>query len=83
MRAGTVVATSRCWSLEGLLRAEVVDLRAEVVEGYLMAKIVEDISKLIFRRDELGNYGSVRYPVPQRCKAYCNGFALGGVIGVR
>ena len=33
MRAGAVVVTSRCWSLEGVLRAEVVDLRAVVAES--------------------------------------------------
>ena len=83
MRAGAVVETSRCWSLEGVLRAEVVDLRAEVVGGWLIAKFGEDISKLIFRRDELGDYDSVRYPVPQSCKSYCNVFAPVGIIAVR
>ena len=33
LQAGAVNATLRCWSLEGVLRAEVVDLRAEVAEG--------------------------------------------------
>ena len=33
LRAGAVVATSRCWSLEGVLRAHVVNFRAEVAEG--------------------------------------------------
>ena len=27
------MANSRCWSLAGVLRAEIVDLRAEVAEG--------------------------------------------------
>ena len=34
LRAGAVVATSRCWSLEEVLRAEVVDIPAEGVEGF-------------------------------------------------
>ena len=33
LRAGAAVVTSRCWSLAEALRAEVVDLRAEIAEG--------------------------------------------------
>ena len=33
LRAGAVVATSRCCSLGEVFRAEVVDLRTEVAEG--------------------------------------------------
>ena len=83
LRAGAVVATSRCWSLEKVLRAEDVDLRAEVVKGWLIAKFGEVISKPSFRRDELGDYDSVRDPVPQSCKSYCNVFAPVGIIAVR
>ena len=69
--------------MEGVPRAEVVDLRAEVVGGWLIAKFGEDISKLIFRRNEQGDDDSVRYPVPQSRISYCNVFAPVGIIAIR
>ena len=83
LRAGAVLATSRCWSLGRVLRDQAVNLRAEVGKGWLIAKFGEDISKLLFRRDELGDNDLVRYPVPQSCRSYCNVSAPVGMIAVR
>ena len=56
MRAGASVVTSRYRNLAGGVRAAVVDLRAEVAEGFLIEIYLEDISKPVFRRDEVGEY---------------------------
>lgn len=69
--------------LAGGLRAENVDLRAEVAEGLFIAKICEDISTLTYRGDNMGDYDFVGDPVPPSCKSDCNVFAPVRIIAVR
>ena len=69
--------------LELSTRAEVVDLRADVAEGLLIAKINGDISKLIFRRDKVDVYDFVGDSVPQSFESDCSVFAAAGIIAVR